>query len=79
MQTSQYYEEMARDPERYNRFGALYLTMGGPEDIAYGNCQVMMKRFDEMGINYEYFETPGGHNWPVWRESIFRFAQKLFK
>ena len=80
MQTEQYYETMAKDPARYNKaFRQLYLTMGGQEDIAYNNCQIMMKRFDEMGIKYSYFETPGGHNWPVWRESIFRFAQTLWK
>ena len=35
--------------------------MGGKEDIAYNNCQIMMKRFDQIGIKYTYFETPGGH------------------
>jgi len=78
MQTSQYYEEMAKDPARYNKFKALFITMGGEEDIAFRNCQIMRQRFDEMGIKYEYRETPGGHTWPVWRESIYWFAQKLF-
>ena len=53
--------------------------MGGKEDIAYQNCQIMLKRFDEIGIQYDYFETPGGHTWPVWRESLYRFAPLLFK
>ena len=47
--------------------------------IAYNNCQIMMKRFDEIGINYTYFEIPGGHTWPVWRESLLEFAPLLFK
>lgn len=56
-----------------------WLSMGGKEDIAYENCQAMMKRFDEIGIRYTYFEYPGGHTWPVWRESLYQFAQLLFK
>ncbi len=53
--------------------------MGAKEDIAYNNCQIMLKRFDEIGIKYQYFETPGGHTWPVWRESLYQFAQLIFK
>ncbi len=63
-------------PKQFKKF---FITMGGKEDIAYNNCQIMMKKFDEIGIKYEYFETPGGHTWPVWRESIFQFAQRIFK
>ena len=53
--------------------------MVGKEDIAYENCKVMRGRFDEIGIKYDYFETPGGHTWPVWRESLYQFAPLLFK
>ena len=53
--------------------------MGGEEDIAYENCQAMTERFAAMGLNFSYYETPGGHTWPVWRESLYYFAQKLFR
>lgn len=56
-----------------------WLSMGGPEDIAYDNCKAMRKRLDEIGISYNYFETPGGHTWPVWRESLYQFAPLIFK
>ncbi len=59
-----------------NRF---FISMGGKEDIAYQNCQIMMKKFDEMGIQYEYSEYPGGHSWPVWRHDLYKFAQLIFK
>lgn len=39
----------------------LWISMGGQEDIAYQNCQVMTKKFDEMGIKYQYSEYAGGH------------------
>jgi len=57
----------------------LWISMGGKEDIAYNNCQAMMKRFDQLGLKYTYYEYPGGHTWPVWRESLYQFAQLIFK
>lgn len=49
------------EKDEYNaRLKQFWLSMGGKEDIAYNNCQIMMKRFDEIGINTAT-ETPGGH------------------
>ncbi len=56
-----------------------WISMGGKEDIAHANCQIMMKKFDDMGIKFQYSEYAGGHTWPVWRHDIFLFSQLLFK
>ena len=56
-----------------------WISMGGKEDIAYKNCQLMLDKFKEMKINYTYSEYPGGHTWPVWRNNLYNFAQLLFK
>lgn len=56
-----------------------WVAMGGKEDIAYKNCQVMMGKFDEIKIKYTYYEYPGGHTWPVWRNDLYNFAPLLFK
>ena len=75
-----YYKMLQNDTKQYNEsFKQFFITMGGKEDIAYNNCQNMLKRFDEIGVKYTYFETPGGHTWPVWRESLYRFAKLLFE
>jgi enterochelin esterase-like enzyme len=57
----------------------LWIAMGGKEDIAYKNCQVMMGRLDEIRIKYTYYEYPGGHTWPVWRKDLYTFSQLLFR
>ncbi len=57
----------------------LWISMGGKEDIAYQNCQIMLKKFDDIGIKYQYSEYAGGHTWPVWRHDLFMFSQVLFK
>lgn len=57
----------------------MWVAMGGKEDIAHNNCQVMLAKFKEMGVRYEYSEYPGGHTWPVWRNNLYQFAQRIFK
>jgi enterochelin esterase-like enzyme len=62
-----------------NNLKNFWISQGGKEDIAHQNCQIMMKKFDEMGIKYKYSEYAGGHTWPVWRHDLFEFSQLLFK
>ena len=62
-----------------NNLKSLWIAMGGKEDIAYANCKIMLGKFDEMNIKYQYSEYPGGHTWPVWRNNLYNFAQLLFK
>lgn len=57
----------------------LVFRMGGEEDIAYKNCQAMLKLFDKAGIKYDYASAPGGHSWYTWRNNLYELAQKLFK
>jgi enterochelin esterase-like enzyme len=62
-----------------NNLKSLWIAMGGKEDIAYNNCKIMLSKFDEMNIKYQYSEYPGGHTWPVWRNNLYNFAQVLFR
>jgi len=57
----------------------LWVGIGGKEDIAYNNCQIMCSKFDEMGLQYLYDDYPGGHSWPVWRHDLYEIAPLLFK
>jgi len=56
-----------------------WLSEGGKEDIAYKNGQIMHGKLDELKIKHIYYEYPGGHTWPVWRNDLYKFAQLLFK
>lgn len=80
MDSEKYYDMLKANKDDYNdKLKVFWLSMGGKEDIAYENCRVMRDRFDKIGIKYDYFETPGGHTWPVWRESLYNFAPLIFK
>ncbi|HEX2935403.1 MAG TPA: alpha/beta hydrolase-fold protein [Bacteroidales bacterium] len=77
---NQQYDFMKFNSDKINgNLKQFWIAMGGKEDIAYKNCQEMMKKFDELKINYKYSEYPGGHTWPVWRNNLYNFAQILFK
>ncbi len=56
-----------------------WFSEGGKEDIAYKNGQKMLTKLDELKIRHSYYEYPGGHTWPVWRNDLYQFAQLLFK
>lgn len=73
------YEFMRHNAAAINDKMKLWIAMGGKEDIAYENCQAMLRRFDELNIRYTYHEYPGGHTWPVWRNNLYMFAPLLFK
>ena len=74
------YEFMKNNVEKINgNLKQFWISQGGKEDIAWKNCQTMIAKFDEMKIKYTYSEYPGGHSWPVWRNNLYNFAQKLFK
>ena len=74
------YEFMKNNAATINsNLKSLWIAMGGKEDIAHNNCKIMLGKFDEMGIRYNYSEYPGGHTWPVWRNNLYNFAQLLFK
>ncbi|CAG5001148.1 hypothetical protein DYBT9275_02606 [Dyadobacter sp. CECT 9275] len=74
------YAFMKSNAEKINgNLKNFWVSMGGEEDIAFKNCQIMLAKFDEMGVKYKYSEYPGGHSWPVWRHDLFEFSQLLFK
>jgi len=74
------YDFMQKNAAKINtNLKAFWIAMGGKEDIAYKNCQIMLGKLDEMKIKHTYYEYPGGHTWPVWRNDLYKFAPILFK
>ncbi|HLN22220.1 MAG TPA: alpha/beta hydrolase-fold protein [Bacteroidales bacterium] len=74
------YDYLRSNAEKVNsNLKMLWLTTGKAEDIAYTNCKAMMAKYDELKIKYTYYEYPGGHTWPVWRNNLYHFAQILFQ
>ncbi len=74
------YDFMKNNADKINNNLKLFwLSQGGKEDIAYNNGQIMLGKLDSLNIKHTYYEYPGGHTWPVWRNDLYNFAPLLFK
>lgn len=78
--SEKYYDFAENNSELINKnLNLFWIAMGGKEDIAFNNCQIMLSKFKELAIDHTYYESPGGHTWPVWRNDLFKFAPLLFR
>ena len=57
----------------------LYWIACGDTDFLYQGVIDSMKKMDEIGFNYTYRESDGGHIWKNWRIYLSEFAPMLFK
>lgn len=57
----------------------LYWIACGTTDFLYNGVVDSMKKMDEIGFNYTYRESGGGHTWDNWRIYLSEFAPMLFK
>ncbi len=73
------YDYIKNNPAKMSALRLFWISMGGKEDIAWNNCQVMLKKLDGLNVKYTYSEYPGGHTWPVWRNNLYNFAQLIFR
>jgi len=73
------YDFMKTNADKINtNLKVFWLSEGGKDDIAYKNGQIMLGKLDELKIKHTYYEYPGGHTWPVWRNDLYNFAPLLF-
>jgi enterochelin esterase-like enzyme len=56
----------------------LELRIGTSDSLAYANMTNTRRLLDAAGIQYEYSETPGGHEWPVWSRYLSELVPRLF-
>jgi enterochelin esterase-like enzyme len=74
------YDFMKNNADKINNnLKVFWLSQGGKDDIAYNNGQIMLGKLDELKIKHTYYEYPGGHTWPVWRNDLYNFAPLLFQ
>ncbi len=74
------YDFMKTNADMINKnLKLLWIAIGGKEDIAYNNCQIMLSKLNELNIKYTFYNYPGGHTWPVWRNDLYKIAPLLFR
>jgi enterochelin esterase family protein len=57
----------------------LYWIACGNTDFLFNSVVESKKKMDEIGFNYVYRESPGGHIWENWRIYLSEFAPMIFK
>jgi enterochelin esterase-like enzyme len=65
---------------RFNElFDLFFFSTGTEESNFYEQNLRTVQHLKELGIDITYFETPGYHDWQVWRHSFRAFVTKLFR
>jgi len=75
----QNHSDLLRNPRINERTKLLWITVGGPEDIAYANNIATRALFDKYHIKYKFVQGTGGHVWDTWRRNLRDFAPLLFR
>ena len=62
-----------------NTHPKLYWIGMGTEDFLYKHIAPLLQLYDEVGLDYQYRENAGNHNWNSWRLYLTEFLPLLFK
>ncbi len=68
-----------QDPAATNRKLRLLYLACGTDDPRYPGQLDLVDAFKSHNIRQEFHDTPGGHEWKVWRHLLADFLQRLFK
>ncbi len=67
------------DPARVNKDMKLLWIACGTEDGLFTSAKSFSDFLNKKGINNTFFQTRGGHSWPVWRLCLNESLPLLFK
>lgn len=69
----------ASNPAVINKRLHLLWLACGKDDPRYIGHQELVDKLKQKGINQEFHDCSGGHEWKVWRQQLNEFLQRLFK
>ena len=71
--------DILTNPKKWNDALNLFYISCGTSDSRIEPTRRTVQRFREAGLNVDYIEYPGGHEWSFWRRTLQDFVQKIFK
>jgi enterochelin esterase-like enzyme len=78
--TSKIYENFEETLKKQSENGyKLYWIGMGKTDFLYDGGVQFRKKLDDIGMNYTYVESEGGHTWSNWRDYLGQFVQLIFQ
>jgi len=66
-------ERIAEHPHR------LFWIACGKDDFLIERNRSFNDQLNQRGIEHTYIETDGGHSWPIWRDYLPQFLQRIFR
>ena len=74
-----YLPNLVADAPSFNKKLKLLFLSCGTEDPRLPGQLDLMDDFTRYKVGYEWYTTPGAHEWKVWRHSLRAFLPKLFQ
>jgi enterochelin esterase-like enzyme len=71
-------EEMTL-PEAYRDNTFILMCSGTEEEMFNHIAAAYRKAFDGNGVKYEYYITPGGHDFRTWKNGLYHFVKNIFQ
>lgn len=67
------------DVKKLNNELKLFWIGCGYLDNGYQNIKQFHQNLDKYGVNHVWHEMDGSHEWQVWRQNLYEFAQRVFQ
>jgi enterochelin esterase family protein len=77
VQTS--FDGVFQDADEFNSKVKLFWIGNGYLDRGFKSSKSMHEALEKQNIEHVWFESPGSHEWQVWRKHLHDFAQRLFQ
>lgn len=61
------------------RLRLLWLSVGDGDWLSTKGVAALHQYLDEKKVPHVYHINSGGHEWPVWKDNLYQFAQLLFR
>ncbi|RYG48623.1 esterase family protein [bacterium] len=71
-------ERLVPDPEKAKSLKLLWISCGDKDGLI-GISQRTHAYLKEKGVPHIWHVDSGGHDWPVWKNDLYLFAQRIFR
>lgn len=71
-------ERLVPDPDRVKSLRLLWVSCGDQDGLL-GVSQGVHRYLKEKGIPHVWHVDSGAHTWPVWKNDLYLFSQRIFR
>ena len=71
-------EQLLPDPKAAGRLKLLWISCGDKDGLIFVS-QRTHRYLKEKGVPHVWHVEPGGHDFAVWRDDLYHFAQRIFR